>query len=576
MRFSVFSFLLTIVTFQSCMVVHKTKSAKPTQTARHLNEVQHRAFFDAESARLLGDHEKAIGLYKKFVEAYPQNATAHYVLARLQFMNRSMAEAEKNGKKACELAPNNIFFQEFYSQVLLHQNKLKEAEEQYVHLTKINPENPEYLYSRAMLELRSKHTTKALELLNEYELLTGSNADIRIQRKNIFTREGRYAEAIGEIKKMQQEDPYNVEYPLMLADTYEDMDLVDSVSYTYQFIEQHFENEPLALVALSQYYQQTKNRLKYQEALDKIVMNHNLSNDAKMAMLLPILHNSDDDSARALRDRVVASSQRLYAMEKGRKENILLLAEIQFSIQKNEEALALYKEYLQRDQTDLNAFIQVMSLSFDKNHFDSVLHYASLCILNHAKSSFPYFYKGITYSQTHQTDSSIYYLENTLKHSQKQEFIRAQALSVLGDAWNTKKEYAKSDSCFEEALKITPDDAGMLNNYAYFLSLRNLHLDRAEKMSKRSLELQPNTKSFLDTYGWILYQLKNYDEAKTYLQKAEQADGETDATIYEHIGDVYLKLNDQNKALYYWKQAKEKSEAPEELIKKINGLKLND
>ena len=93
-------------------------------------------------------------------------------------------------------------------------------------------------------------------------------------------------------------------------------------------------------------------------------------------------------------------------------------------------------------------------------------------------------------------------------------------------------------------------------------------------MSKKTLQLQPDSKSFLDTYGWILYQQGKYTEAKDYIEKAIKAGGQEDGTLYEHLGDIYYKLNEVDKAKENWKKAKEKGEDSPLLNKKMNEGKL--
>ncbi|QLH46987.1 MAG: hypothetical protein HWD58_15985 [Bacteroidota bacterium] len=66
----------------------------------------------------------------------------------------------------------------------------------------------------------------------------------------------------------------------------------------------------------------------------------------------------------------------------------------------------------------------------------------------------------------------------------------------MGDVYHQLKQFDRSDSCFDAALMLNPKDASVLNNYAYYLSLRKDKLERAEKMSKESLRIQPNTQSF--------------------------------------------------------------------------------
>jgi Tfp pilus assembly protein PilF len=95
----------------------------------------------------------------------------------------------------------------------------------------------------------------------------------------------------------------------------------------------------------------------------------------------------------------------------------------------------------------------------------------------------------------------------------------------------------------------------VLNNYAYYLSLRNEKLDKAEAMSAKSLKLDPTNAANMDTYGWILYKLGKYPEAAEWVQKAIDATAEADPDLLEHLGDIYYKSGDKVKALQLWQNA---------------------
>jgi Tfp pilus assembly protein PilF len=146
--------------------------------------------------------------------------------------------------------------------------------------------------------------------------------------------------------------------------------------------------------------------------------------------------------------------------------------------------------------------------------------------------------------------------------------------SNLGDVYNNLKEYEKSDKEFDKALELDPNNASVLNNYAYYLSLRKENLEKAEKMSKRTLELAPSSVSYIDTYGWILYQEQKYEEAKKYLEKAFEKGGNNRSAIVEHYGDVLYKMNDVDKAVENWQKSKALGNPSEILIKKITDRKL--
>ncbi len=154
------------------------------------------------------------------------------------------------------------------------------------------------------------------------------------------------------------------------------------------------------------------------------------------------------------------------------------------------------------------------------------------------------------------------------------EPMKAQFYSNLGDVYHELSWDKQSDNAYEKSLKLMPDNAFVLNNYSYYLSLRNEQLDKAESMSRKAIELEPTQASFLDTYGWILYQQNKFEEAKTYLDKALNFGGMQSGTIVEHYGDVLYKLNDKIGALEYWKKAAELGDGSEFLKKKIAEGKL--
>jgi Tfp pilus assembly protein PilF len=105
------------------------------------------------------------------------------------------------------------------------------------------------------------------------------------------------------------------------------------------------------------------------------------------------------------------------------------------------------------------------------------------------------------------------------------------------------------------ALKFEPSNAVVLNNYAYYLSLRNTSLEKAEAMAKKANELSPDQASFQDTYGWVLYMRGNYQNARFWLEQALENGGDKDATMLDHFGDVQLKLNNPDEAVKFWNKA---------------------
>ena len=132
--------------------------------------------------------------------------------------------------------------------------------------------------------------------------------------------------------------------------------------------------------------------------------------------------------------------------------------------------------------------------------------------------------------------------------------------------------YEKSEIAYETALQYDPENSHVLNNYSYFLSLRSSNLDKALKMSAKLVELYPQEATFLDTHGWVLYTMGDYDKALIFLEKA--AGLKEDGTIIEHLGDVLFRLGRVDEAVKQWERASKLDDASENIDKKILDRKL--
>ena len=106
----------------------------------------------------------------------------------------------------------------------------------------------------------------------------------------------------------------------------------------------------------------------------------------------------------------------------------------------------------------------------------------------------------------------------------------------------------------------TPDNVLVLNNYAYYLSLKNEDLDKALRMSARAVELEPKNATYLDTYAWVLYMKTDYVEAEKQMKKAFKLMDAPDAVYYEHYAEIIQKLGREKEALEYQIKAKQMGE----------------
>ena len=135
--------------------------------------------------------------------------------------------------------------------------------------------------------------------------------------------------------------------------------------------------------------------------------------------------------------------------------------------------------------------------------------------------------------------------------------LKGQFYTAIGDAYHGQENHEESDKAYSKALEIDPNDTYVLNNFSYYLSLRSENLQQALSMMKICVEQKPGVSSYEDTYAWVFFKLKDYDNAQIWLKKAIESGGDSSPTIVEHYGDVLYFLNQKEEALKQWIKAKE-------------------
>lgn len=161
-------------------------------------------------------------------------------------------------------------------------------------------------------------------------------------------------------------------------------------------------------------------------------------------------------------------------------------------------------------------------------------------------------HRGIGFSlyQLKQPAEAVPYLEKAAQLNDKDVL----SMSLLSGIFQDRKDFEKSDYYFEKILRLEPDNDLILNNYSYSLADRGVQLDKALTMIRRAMEKSQENPHYLDTHGWVLYQMKQYDQASRYIKRSYDLDSSS-WEVTMHMGDVHEKLVQPGKALYYFERA---------------------
>lgn len=544
----------------------KTKGLTADQQAEFAYD-----FVEGCKERMKGNVENAEARFKNCLKLNPSSAAVKYELGNIYRFAAQYDMALRFAKECASDDPKNQWYQLLYIECLHSKRLYQQAAEVYSRLVKIYPEKPEFYEGLAAEYMYAGSYEKSYKVYDELEKKFGPNESFTLNKIKLLKQTKRPAEAEQEFKKLIRLNPTEARYYTFLAEFYQDTQQNDKALETYREVLKFDPDNPMVHLAMADYYKSVNDK-------------ENFFREMKIAF-----ENPDLDVETKY--KILASYYDLSARNDEFKQQAYELAAIMIRVHpKSGEAYGMYAEYLFRDKKMKEARDEyVLAVTYDKTHFDpwnklmyidaDLADYASLeshsseAIELFPNQATPYYFNGLANIQLKHYEKAVESLRDGIEFVYSNNQLLIDFYSNLGFAYNYMKDHEKSDKAFDDALKVDPDNTQVLNNYAYFLSLRKKNLEKAEKFSRRSNELSPNNAVYMDTYGWILYQQGKYAQAEEWLASAVKMSGKRSA-ISEHYGDVLYQLGKKQEALIYWKQAKESGEGSELLDKKINDQKL--
>jgi tetratricopeptide (TPR) repeat protein len=566
--------LFIVVSALSCKSTKQTQTDKPSKTKGLSEQDQIKFayyFVDGCKERMKGNIEIAENLFKECLKLDANATSVKYELGNIYRFNGLYDNALKYGKECAAAEPKNEWYQLLYIECLHNKRQYAQAAEVYSRLIKNYPNRPDFYEGLAAEYMYGGNYEKSYKTYDELEKKFGENEAFTLNKIKLLKQLKKTTEVEDELKKLIQSNPKEARYYTYLAEFYQENKQEEKALDTYKEILKIDPNNAMVHLALADYYKSKQDKESFYKEIKIAFENPDLDVDTKLKILVSYYQLSEENSRyQAQADELCQIMLRLHPNS---PESHSIYADYLYREKKVKEARDEYAKAASLDKSRFAIWNQLLFIESELNDYTSMEVHSTEAMELFPNQSAPYFFNGIANIQLKKYDKAVQSLKDGIEFVYDNNQLLIQFYSNLGDAYNALKDYEKSDKAFDDALKVDPDNTYVLNNYAYYLSLRKKTLEKAEKFSKRSNELAPNNRSYIDTYGWILYELGKYKEAEEWLGRAAKM-GNKSAVILEHFGDVLYKLDKKEEALVNWKEAKLAGQGSEFLDKKIADKKL--
>jgi len=513
-------------------------------------------FLEAICERAKGNNDAAFDLLRRCVEIDSMKSEAYYYLSQyygaLKQKERAMACIEK----AAALEPMNSTYQETLANAYINLRQYDQAVLVLERLYDQHRDRDDVLGILVQLYEEQHDYEAAIKTLAKLETIEGKSERLSYAKSNFYTQLGNKKAAIAEMKNLADQYPNDQNYRGLYANTLFVNGQKKKALEIYDDILRIEPENRNALMALLAYEKDEGDPDKADALTEKVLLSKNITSQDRILLMRQEIGQSEQEGGDST--RVLYLFRRM--LEQPQMDaDVAILCATYMNLKKmpNDSISRVLEQVLQVAPDNAAARLQLVSYAWQAENMDRII---SLCKdarqYNPDEMAF-YYYQGIAYYKQEQLDDALDAFQNGISviNQQSDTEIVSDFYAVMGDILHQKGLDKEAFAAYDSCLTWKDDNYGCLNNYAYYLSEKELHLDKAEQMSYRAIKAEPKNATYLDTYAWILFKEGRYAEAKIYIDQTLQCDSDSSAVLLEHAGDIYYHTGDHERALAYWQQA---------------------
>ena len=533
-----------------------------------------RFFIDAMLQRQKGNNDAAFDLLKLCVHIRPEAPEAYFFLAQYYMSLKQNDKAIECFKKAADLEPDNSTYLETLAKAYVTNDNDSLAIGTLEKIVEKETGRIDILEMLVQLYQNRADYDNTIKTLDRLETLEGKNERLTYAKSEIYSLTGDKKAAINEMKKLADQYPNDLNYRGMYGDALLMNGREKEAFDIYTGILKAEPDNYRAQLSMRAYYKQKDMAADADSMTMQLLLNKNTGDDARVYIMRQEIAESENgggDSTKILRlfDRMMAQPQA--------STDIAILYATYMSLKKmpQEKIEAVLEKVLAQTPDNAAARLQLVAYAWQRDDLDRVIELCKAARQYNPDEMAFYYYEGMAHFRKDDNDSALNAFQNGIsvigEHSDPD--IVSDFYAVMGDLLYEKGRAAEAYAAYDSCLQWKDDNIGCLNNYAYYLSVNGDSLDKAEKMSYRTVKAEPKNATYLDTYAWILFMQGRYAEAKIYIDQAVQNDSDSSAVILEHAGDIHAKAGDIDGAVELWARAAAKDPANKLLARKIRQRK---
>jgi tetratricopeptide (TPR) repeat protein len=478
----------------------------------------------------------------------------NYALSDVYLATGDFVNAEYYAQLAAEAEPENKWYLYHLAEIYRSTNRSEQSIEVLNRILKHHPRDLDILYLLAEIFLEIGDLEESNAILDKIIDQRGSHFEVHLRKFQNYNALGDHEKALAELEMIMKLNPGNISTLHMISQYYIEFEEFERAEEILLDAADRKPGEPATFLLLAEIYSQNQEWERLGNTFLSLIENPHINPDQKIELVRYLyLQSQNRPDEHVLTDQTERLILAISEHEPDYGPAQLLASD--YFIQQNEFGMALMNlERVNENFPEISeAWGQRMQLLFTLERYDDVIDLSSEANNQVPDDAFIQFFTGAAFMLTDQHESAEEWLELATQSPSQRNF-RSVIYSTLADVRHELDKWDETERAFETALRLDRNNHNALNNYAYYLSLREENLETALEMSMRAIDLEPDNAAYLDTAGWIYFKSGDLDNALHYINLSVET-GDASAEVLEHLGDVYNAMDDHENAIKWWDKA---------------------
>ena len=528
-------------------------------------------FLEAMRQQDMGNLTAAFDLLRHARDLNPAAPEVYYQLAAFYVDMKKDALAREYFEKAASLDPENSAYQEKLGKLYVSQKDYPNAIKAFERLYEANKTRSDVLQLLYQLYGSQNDYKMMIKCLERLETVEGTSEQISLSKMQIYEQMGEKRKEYDELKALVDGHPLDLNYRVMFGNWLLQNGKKKEALQKYRDVLKEDPDNSLAKVSMMDYYNNIGDKASVKTILRDLLQSPKAAQTLKLELLRQVIASSQKDNNPDSTEVLRLFSEALAVPQENADIYMLKAAYMSFLKLPKPDITRVYERAIEIEPDNSSARIALIQNIWDTHDYDKVIAICRPAIEYNPDEILFYYFQGMAQFQKHDNNAALETFRKGVGQIKPDSdpSIVSDFYGIMGDILHEKGLNKEAFQAYDSCLQWKPDNVAALNNYAYYLSQANENLAKAEEMSYKTIKAEPNNSTFLDTYAWILFQQKRYEEAKIYLEQAIRNDSTLSNVVKEHAGDIYAQTGDIGKALDFWQQALKAGNDSATLKKKI-------